>query len=293
MLSKKRTNFTQEISKCEPFLSKLHDILSLKEYSPIIRWNNDGKKIIITDVNKLSEIILPKFYKHRNYSSFVRQLNIYNFHKCKGISELGEEFEHKEFNKKSTKEDIKQIIRKNKKEKKNFSNSENLIKILIKKQEENEKNQLELKNEINEIKKINQELKNEIMNKNNELENKNEYLSKLRKLFTFVMISVMNEKRGKKEEKDINELINVFNEDKNNTKESTKNKNVDNKVDFPSSGDDVVFNDGDNGLNEISSLNNDLGLFSKNESKIYFNLDKDAFYDKNYFDSFYLNKSDF
>ena len=93
MLGKKRNN-QSKINKSESFLSKLYDILSDITYNEIIHWDDDGKRIIIADVINLCNIILPKFYKHHNYSSFVRQLNMYGFHKSKGIIKSGEGYEH-------------------------------------------------------------------------------------------------------------------------------------------------------------------------------------------------------
>ena len=98
--------------KSQSFLSRLFDILSNSNYNSVISWDEEGKKVVIYDVTKLCKDILPKFYKHRNYSSFIRQLNLYGFHKYKGIIDNLEIYEHEAFNKNITKEQIRQITKK-------------------------------------------------------------------------------------------------------------------------------------------------------------------------------------
>ena len=107
MIGKKRTRSKNK--KTESFLSKLFDILNDVNYNKIISWDKEGNKIIIFDVVKLCNEILPKFYKHRKYASFIRQLNLYGFRKSKGIEDNLEKYEHDKFNKNITKEQIKQI----------------------------------------------------------------------------------------------------------------------------------------------------------------------------------------
>ena len=107
MIGKKRTRTKNRQS--ESFLTKLYDILNSANYRNIISWDEEGKKLLIFDSMKLSNEVLPKFYKHRNYSSFIRQLNLYGFHKTKGINENIEKYEHESFDKNITKEEIKQI----------------------------------------------------------------------------------------------------------------------------------------------------------------------------------------
>jgi len=181
MLGKKRNN-QNKINKSESFLSKLYDILNDITYNEIIHWDTDGKRIIITDVINLCNTILPKFYKHHNYSSFVRQLNMYGFHKSKGIIKSGEGYEHEKLTKNSTKEEITLMTRQNKKmkilidyiksnqkEDSNWNdiltngNEDDVLKYLYEKNEENVQNSLVLKKEMEELKKENNQLNQEII----------------------------------------------------------------------------------------------------------------------------------
>ena len=43
----------------------------------IIRWTDGGKHFIIMDINEFVVKLLPRYFKHSNLSSFVRQLNSY------------------------------------------------------------------------------------------------------------------------------------------------------------------------------------------------------------------------
>ena len=219
MLNKKTNNKLPK--RCKSFLSRLYDILNDKEYTQIIHWNKDGNGIIIVDANKLGEIVLPKYYKHNNYSSFVRQLNMYGFHKTRGIGKEGEGFEHEKFNRKSTKEQIKQMMRQNKKMKLlskynktnnnisnninedsndelSYNNENDIFQFLLEKNEENIKNILDLKNEIEELKSHNLNLYNQlqqikegqsiifkkiIKNQNNKIIKSNEKSQNLKELF--------------------------------------------------------------------------------------------------------------
>jgi hypothetical protein len=65
------------------FLWKTYNIVSDPENSNIICWALDGTKFIIKKINEFASEVLPKHFKHSNYASFVRQLNMYDFHKTK------------------------------------------------------------------------------------------------------------------------------------------------------------------------------------------------------------------
>ena len=183
MLNKKRYRLKQ-ISQNKLFLSKLYDILNNEENKDIIHWNNEGTAIIIVDINKLCELILPKYYKHSNYSSFVRQLNLYGFYKSKGIIKDGDSFEHNKINKNVTKEQIIELLQQNKKTRnlQDYNNNTNnilynsndinnsspsfdnnyKIDFLLNKLEESQNNIIDLKKQIEELKNINYDLANKV-----------------------------------------------------------------------------------------------------------------------------------
>ncbi|CAD8083022.1 unnamed protein product [Paramecium sonneborni] len=66
------------------FLKLLYKILENQEYENIIRWNDLGDKFIILDKPIFISKILPKYFRHQKFSSFVRQLNLYGFQRICG-----------------------------------------------------------------------------------------------------------------------------------------------------------------------------------------------------------------
>ncbi len=133
MLGKKRIPPTIE-SKQDKFLLKLYEILSKEEYSKIIHWSQNGSYIIITNIHLLAKKILPIYFNHQNYSSFVRQLNMYNFHKIRTDPNKPEQyFINETLNKSKTMKEIKDFKRKEKNRQKClfFQDEDSNIKYLL------------------------------------------------------------------------------------------------------------------------------------------------------------------
>ncbi|KAG8726009.1 stress-responsive transcription factor hsf1, partial [Ceratobasidium sp. 423] len=63
------------------FLNKLYNMVSNPETDELVRWSDEGDSFYIPSHERLSKELLPRFFKHGNFSSFVRQLNMYGFHK--------------------------------------------------------------------------------------------------------------------------------------------------------------------------------------------------------------------
>lgn len=91
------------------FVKKLYKMLSVTSFNSIIGWIEDGIGFIIKDQHLFTNIILPQYFKHKNFSSFVRQLNMYDFHK---LRENSLEFFHPLFQKGNT-SSLCEIHRKN------------------------------------------------------------------------------------------------------------------------------------------------------------------------------------
>ncbi|KAK4058571.1 kinase-regulated stress-responsive transcription factor skn7 [Microbotryomycetes sp. JL221] len=86
------------------FVKKLYNMLEGGQYQDVVSWGYTGDSFVVKDINAFTKQILPLHFKHSNFSSFVRQLNKYDFHKVKAPddrpSPYGEhswEFTHPEF----------------------------------------------------------------------------------------------------------------------------------------------------------------------------------------------------
>lgn len=69
------------VSKNNPFLNKLRSMVDDPKTDDLIRWSDDGETFLVPNNVRFGDEVLPRFFKHNRFSSFVRQLNMYGFHK--------------------------------------------------------------------------------------------------------------------------------------------------------------------------------------------------------------------
>eukprot|EP00587_Corethron_hystrix_P013384 CAMPEP_0113330546 /NCGR_PEP_ID=MMETSP0010_2-20120614/21711_1 /TAXON_ID=216773 ORGANISM="Corethron hystrix, Strain 308" /NCGR_SAMPLE_ID=MMETSP0010_2 /ASSEMBLY_ACC=CAM_ASM_000155 /LENGTH=199 /DNA_ID=CAMNT_0000193149 /DNA_START=332 /DNA_END=932 /DNA_ORIENTATION=- /assembly_acc=CAM_ASM_000155 len=67
------------ISSCDLFPMKLQMILSSPEYEHIASWMPHGRCWKIHRRKDFELVVLPKFFEHRKYDSFIRQVNGWAF----------------------------------------------------------------------------------------------------------------------------------------------------------------------------------------------------------------------
>ncbi|KAG5524229.1 hypothetical protein RHGRI_031035 [Rhododendron griersonianum] len=61
-----------------PFLVKTYDMVEDPSTDNVVSWSPTNNSFVVWDPPEFARELLPKHFKHNNFSSFVRQLNTYN-----------------------------------------------------------------------------------------------------------------------------------------------------------------------------------------------------------------------
>jgi len=67
------------------FLAKLWALVNDPSCDDLIAWDPSGGSFHVYDQSRFAREILPRYFKHNNFASFIRQLNMYGFRKISTI----------------------------------------------------------------------------------------------------------------------------------------------------------------------------------------------------------------
>ncbi|KAL6185678.1 hypothetical protein ACLB2K_041806 [Fragaria x ananassa] len=60
-----------------PFLLKTYDMVDDSATDEIVSWSSNKKSFVVWNPPEFARLLLPTYFKHNNFSSFIRQLNTY------------------------------------------------------------------------------------------------------------------------------------------------------------------------------------------------------------------------
>ncbi|KAE8689856.1 Heat stress transcription factor A-4a [Hibiscus syriacus] len=68
-------------SSLPPFLTKTYEMVDDRSTDSIVSWSTSNRSFVVWNPLEFARDLLPRFFKHNNFSSFIRQLNTYGFRK--------------------------------------------------------------------------------------------------------------------------------------------------------------------------------------------------------------------
>lgn len=142
------------------FVLKLWNMVNDKDNSPYIQWTSDGEGFQVLSREPFEKVVLPKYFKHSNFSSFVRQLNMYGWHKVQDVTSgamqsSDETWQFKSPNFIRGREDLLDNIVRNKGSKGSDDEEDSEISKLFEEFEFIKSNQMAIADELNRIRKDN------------------------------------------------------------------------------------------------------------------------------------------
>ncbi|CAM8982867.1 unnamed protein product [Rhodiola kirilowii] len=71
----------QQQQQPAPFLLKTYEMVDNSSTDSVVSWSHSGRSFIVWNPPEFCRDLLPQYFKHSNFSSFIRQLNTYGFRK--------------------------------------------------------------------------------------------------------------------------------------------------------------------------------------------------------------------
>lgn len=75
-------------AKPNKFILRAYEMVNNPKFSDVISWTETGYSFAILNITQFTTKVLPVYFKHKNFSSFVRQLNMYDFHKERDTGDI-------------------------------------------------------------------------------------------------------------------------------------------------------------------------------------------------------------